>query len=98
MNKQSPSPSSWRRTATHLKWVADLIVDALEEGETISSITSTRTATHEPDPTDRLPTDRHDQRLGEQILATFREEQPFFDELCLAYDQCQAELDNRGLW
>ena len=35
---------------------------------------------------------------GERILATFREEQPMFDELCLAYDTCQAELDNRGLW
>ena len=35
---------------------------------------------------------------GERILATFREEQPMFDELCLAYDTCQAELDSRGLW
>ena len=36
--------------------------------------------------------------LGEEILGTFREEQPSFDRLCLAYDQVQAELDSRGLW
>ena len=35
---------------------------------------------------------------GRRILATFEIEQPLFDELCLAYDQCQAELDSRGLW
>ena len=36
--------------------------------------------------------------LGEQILGTYREEQPFFERLCQAYDAVQAELDNRGLW
>ena len=36
--------------------------------------------------------------LGEQILGTYREEQPFFERLCEAYDRVQAELESRGLW
>jgi len=36
--------------------------------------------------------------LGEQILGTHREEQPFFDRLCAAYDAVVYELDHRGLW
>ena len=36
--------------------------------------------------------------LGEQILGTQREEQPFFERLCDAYDLCQEELASRGLW
>lgn len=36
--------------------------------------------------------------LGEQILATYREEQPSYDRLCAAYDLVQAELEERGQW
>ena len=36
--------------------------------------------------------------LGEEILATSREELPAFESLCLAYDMAQAELESRGLW
>ena len=36
--------------------------------------------------------------LGEQILATHREEQPFFERLCDEYDAIASELNDRGLW
>ena len=36
--------------------------------------------------------------LGEQILGTFRDEEPFFQRLCDAYDAVQSELADRGLW
>ena len=36
--------------------------------------------------------------LGEEILATHREEQPFFERLCDAYDAVAEELNSRGLW
>ena len=36
--------------------------------------------------------------LGEQILATYREEEPFFEQLCDEYDAVVFELNERGLW
>ena len=36
--------------------------------------------------------------LGEEILATHREEQPFFEKLCDKYDAIAYELQSRGMW
>ena len=36
--------------------------------------------------------------LGEEILATYREEQPHFEQLCDKYDAVAYELQQRGMW
>jgi len=36
--------------------------------------------------------------ISAELLATYREEQPFFDRLNDAYDSFVAELKSRGRW